>query len=187
MNEKPENPFASPATVAAKEYREFYVLDHEIATRENFQLLVAAILVVLFSTIWGSFAFYTSATLSGEWIGNALLAFMTFSCVATVMNHWMRARRGWQRFPLVIDVDGIHGKFEEGGDWKPRRFRWNEVVSVKFVPRNRMVVSTLDGAAHTADLSLVRSGKWHQLRETLKFYSDSMAKRAADSQADASA
>ncbi|QDU77364.1 hypothetical protein Pan97_44310 [Bremerella volcania] len=175
MNEAAPNPFASPANVSTKEYREFHVEDREVASREQYQAVFAGGLVLLFAFMWISLAIEAGFFSPGVMIGHGVLAFMTFSCVATVINHSVRARRAWERFPLQLNDEGIRAKFEDGGKWTGLYFAWNEVTKVTFAPRNRMVVTAINGKEFVADLSLMGSRKWHPLKETLKFYSDSMA------------
>jgi len=174
VNEVPENPFASPATVSTIEHREFHVSDQEIASRELYQAIFAGGLVLLFGVLWLNL-FMQVGFMPGTLIGHGVLAFMTFSCVATVINHWTRAQRAWQRFPLQLNDEGIRAKFEDGQEWTGHYFAWEEVTKVTFVPRNRMVVTAVNGKEFIADLSLMRTRKWRPLRETLKYYSDSMA------------
>jgi len=175
VNELPDNPFASPVAVAGKEYREFHVSDREVASREQYQAVFAGGLVLLFAFLWINLIIQAGFFFPGILIGHGVLAFMTFSCVATVVNHWVRTRRAWQRFPLQLNDEGIRAKFEDGGKWTGLYFAWNEVTKVTFAPRNRMVVTAVNGKEFIADLSLLGSRKWHPLKETLRFYSDSMA------------
>lgn len=174
MNKVPENPFASPATISPKEYREFHVGDGEVVSREHYQAVFAGGLVLVFAAMWINL-FIQAGFTSDVLIGHGVLAFMTFSCVATVINHSVRARRAWERFPLQLNDEGIRAKFEEGGKWTGLYFAWNEVKKVTFAPRNRMVVTAVNGKEFVADLSLMGTRKWRPLKETLKFYSDSMA------------
>ncbi|PQO28028.1 hypothetical protein C5Y96_16770 [Blastopirellula marina] len=176
MNEVPTNPFASPAAVSAKEFREFHVWDREVVSREQYQAVFAGGLVLVFAAMWINLIVQAGFFNSDVLIGHGVLAFMTFSCVATVVNHTVRARHAWQRFPLQLNDEGIRAKFEDGDKWTGLYFAWDEVAKVTFAPRNRMVVTTINGKEFVADLSLMGSRKWHPLKETLKFYSDDMAK-----------
>ncbi|MBA2114304.1 hypothetical protein [Bremerella alba] len=175
MSEVPENPFASPAGVSSKEYREFHVWDREVASREQYQAVFAGGLVLLFAGMWINLIIQAGFFMPGILIGHGVLAFMTFSCIATVINHAFRAKRAWERFPLQLNDEGIRAKFEDGSKWTGLYFTWNEITKVTFAPRNRMVVSAVNGKEFVADLSLMGSRKWGPLRETLRFYSDSMA------------
>lgn len=175
MSEASENPFASPATVSAKEHREFHVNDREVASREQYQAVFAGALVLVFAGMWINLFIQTGFFASDVLIGHGVLAIMTFSCVATVINHSVRTRRAWERFPLQLNDEGIRAKFEDGGKWTGLYFAWNEVAKVTFAPRNRMVVTAVNGKEFVADLSLMGSRKWHPLKETLRFYSDAMA------------
>ena len=175
MTEVPENPFASPAAVSANEFREFHVGDREVASREQFQAVFAGVLALFFGLMWISLIAQAGLFSPGVLIVHGVVAFMTFSCVATVVNHSVRARRAWQRFPLQLNDEGIRAKFEDGEKWTGLYFAWHEVAKVNFLPRNRMVVTVINGKEFIADLSLMSSRKWHPLKETLKYYSDFMA------------
>ncbi|MHC2069975.1 hypothetical protein ACYFX5_21080 [Bremerella sp. T1] len=176
-NEAPENPFASPAAVSSIEYREFHVSDHEVASKESFQLIIAGALALIFGLIWLNAAVQPGmGTISTPFlIGHGLLGFMTISCVATVINHTVRWRRAWKRFPMQLNDEGLRAKFQQDNQWIGYAFAWHEIRKVTFVPRNRMMVETIDGKQWFADLSLMSGRKWHPLKETLKYYSDAMA------------
>lgn len=176
MSEVPENPFASPVAVTASGYREFHIGDREIASREQFQAIFAGVLAFFFALMWISLISQAGFFSSGVWVVHGVIAFMTFSGVATVINHSVRAKRAWERFPLQLNDEGIRAKFEDGRKWTGLYFAWHEVAKVNFAPRNRMVVTSINGNEFVADLSLMGSRKWHPLKETLRFYSDAMAK-----------
>ena len=176
MNEVPENPFASPKATSYQEFREFGVSDRDVASRESFQSMFAAGLAIMFGFIWMSLAGAVGFAWDGRLLMHVLVGFMTLSCVATMANHWYRSTRALRQFPLILDEQGIDGKFRDGSQWRQQRFAWNQIVSVRFQPIRKMIVITTDGAEHQLDLYLLAARKWHPLEETLRYYSDHMAK-----------
>ncbi len=176
MVEPIENPFASPVDVSRSEHLVFHAPDRDIAAKENFQAAIAAVLSVLLGMATVQFVILVGlVSVGGGAITLGIMVFMTLSCIATTINHWHRAKRAKQRFPLVIDEDGIQAKFDDSGAWIQRTIPWNEITNVRFVPRDRMVVTTIAGQEAFADLRLLGARRWGPLKETLTYYSDWMA------------
>ncbi|PQO33908.1 hypothetical protein [Blastopirellula marina] len=178
MVESNENPFASPVDVSRSGHQVFQATDREIAAKENFQAAIAAALSILlglatvqFVVLVGLFSF------GGAAFTLVIMIFMTLSCIATTINHWHRAKRAQERFPLVIDEEGIQAKFDNGGAWLQQTISWKEIASVRFEPRDRMVITTTSGQASIADLRLLGGRRWRPLKETLTYYSDWMAEQ----------
>lgn len=173
-----ENPFASPVDVSRSGHHVFHVTDREVAAKENFQAAIAAVLSILlglatvqFVIVVGLFSF------GGAAFTLVIMLFMTLSCIATTINHWHRATRAKERFPLVIDEEGIQAKFDNGGAWIQQTIPWKNITNVRFAPRDRMVVTTTSRSETIADLRLLGGRRWGPLKETLTYYSDWMAEQ----------
>lgn len=176
MNDKTENPFASPVDVSHQEHHTFHASDTEAANQQNFQAILAGMLAILLGTFTGVFtAVVSTFNTTGAMVTFGILLFMTVSCLATTLNHRFRATRALQRLPLIIDEDGIHAKFEDGGAWNWRRIPWDQIVNVRFAPRDQMVVTETSRQESVADLRLMSAGRWGPLRSALRYYSDWMA------------
>ncbi|PQO44523.1 hypothetical protein [Blastopirellula marina] len=176
MADQTENPFASPVDVSHQNHHAFHASEREAATQQNFQAVIAAILTVLIGILTiGSTALISTINTNGAMVTIGILVFMTVSCLATMLNHRFRAGRALQRLPLTIDEEGIQAKFEDGGAWNWRKIPWDQITNVRFVPRDRMVVTDISGQESIADLRLMAAGRWGPLRSTLRHYSDWMA------------
>ncbi|RCS50592.1 hypothetical protein DTL42_10825 [Bremerella cremea] len=171
-----ENPFASPVEVSRSEHRIFQAHQREVVAKEIFQATIAAILSILLGLLTVAFvAFASLLSGGGAVIVLVIMLLMTLSCIATTINHWHRANRAKECFPLVIDEGGVQAKFEDGGTWNLRTIPWNQITNIRFAPRDRMVVTTTTGSESIADLRLLGGGRWKPLKATLAFYSDWMA------------
>lgn len=176
MADPNENPFASPADVSRSERLVFHVTDREIVAKENFQAGIAAVLSVMLGLATVQFVIAVGlVSFGGAMITLGILTFMTLSCIATTINHWTRAKRAQQRFPLMIDDDGIQAKFEDDGAWVLRTMPWTEIINVRFAPRDKMIVTSTNKQESVADLRLLGGRRWAPLKETLMYYSDWMA------------
>lgn len=176
MVEPSENPFASPVEVSRSDHCIFQAHQREIVAKEIFQATIAALLSILLGLLTVAFVAFASLFGGGGTVVIlVIMLLMTLSCVATTINHWNRANRAKERFPLVVDEGGIQAKFEDGGVWNLRTIPWNQITNIRFTPRDRMVVKTTTGSESIADLRLLGGSRWKPLKAALAFYSDWMA------------
>lgn len=168
-----DNPFASPALTSSANLEQFQVSDKEVAARESFQAVIAGILFLLFLALWVPLLIATGAT--APWFLQIFPALIVLSCLATVFNHHARARRAWQRLPVVLDESGLTAKFRHGKEWVPREIPWPSIRKVRF-RKGIATVELADSTAElTADWSILGRTRIERLKKVLQHYTDQMA------------